>query len=119
MKIRYPLLEDAFIFIEDADWGVYMGNGVRDLSTATEEEIKIDGVLSINPNPVSDILRINVLDKSLAKGHVSLYTMQGQRIVDQSFDQTTDISTSHLLPGTYIVKYTVGKSNVFRKVVKL
>ncbi len=110
---------DAFIFIEDADWGVYMGNGVRDLSTATEEEIKIDGVLSINPNPVSDILRINVLDKSLAKGHVSLYTMQGQRIVDQSFDQTTDISTSHLLPGTYIVKYTVGKSNVFRKVVKL
>jgi Zn-dependent metalloprotease len=110
---------DAFIFIENADWGVYMGNGERNLSTATEEEIKIDGMLSIYPNPVSDILSIKVLDKSFSKGHVTLYNMQGQRIIGQSFDQIAVINTSQLVPGTYVVKYTVGKSNVFRKVVKL
>ena len=110
---------DVFIFIEDADWGVYMGNGERNLSTATEEEIKIDQGLNVFPNPVSDRVSIEVLDKALSKGHLTLYNMQGQRITGQSFDQKAEINTSQLMPGTYILKYTIGKSNVFRKVVKL
>ncbi|MEE9371686.1 MAG: M4 family metallopeptidase [Saprospiraceae bacterium] len=110
---------NALIFIEDAEWGVYLGTGERNLSTATEEEIKINQSLSVYPNPTNDILIVKMNDNELEKGHLTLYNMQGQIIMNEPFNKFTEMSLKGLNQGTFIIKYTVGKSNIFRKVVKL
>jgi len=111
--------DNAFVFIENAEWGVYIGNGERNLSTATKEEIKIDQVLSIYPNPTSNKIFITTNDSSIGDAKLTLFDLQGKRIKEKKISKSGEMDMSNIYPGTYILMYTHGKSNVFRKIVKL
>ena len=110
---------DAFVFIENAEWGVFLGNGSRNLSTATEEENRINQELVIYPNPAADKIFVEVNDPSIKETRLTLYNMQGQKIKEKLVYSKDEVGIADLLRGTYIIKYSLGKSHVFRKFVKL
>jgi len=110
---------DAFIFVENAEWGKYMGTGERDLSTATEEEILLDAALNIYPNPTTNEIFIDVTDNTIQQGIVQLYDLQGKKVLQRSIKNNAAISISHLVNGTYILQYSNNDVSVSRKVTKL
>ena len=60
--------DEAFVFIEDATWGVWFGNGSRNLATSVHESLLSDDYMAIYPNPSTDVLNI-----SLSEYHITNY----------------------------------------------
>ena len=110
--------EDAFIFAESADWGVFMGDGSRDLSTSTEEEISATGV-HIYPNPISDRLVIDLTQSEMIGSYVAVYDMLGQKVFSQEVhDNIIAIPSSEWESGSYIISINSGVKKLVKKIIK-
>ncbi len=126
--INDQLLSASSIYSDDLD-----GDGDLDILTSSREEHKIawyenqsiivvgsneiinpKGRLLIYPNPVEDIINIQLLEESIAS--VTLYTLTGQKI-KTSF--SSELSLAHLAAGAYLleVRSTSGKSEI-KKLIK-
>ncbi len=108
---------DAFIFLEGANWGVYMGNGSRDLTTPTEDLV-FDEVMLLYPNPTKDILYLESQEDQ-REAEVRIYNSLGQEILRKEMFRETSIDLSDQAPGTYLLEYRFDDKRAVKRIVKL
>lgn len=73
-----------------------------------------DALISIYPNPVNDMLYINT--EAVIEGY-QVYDIQG-RIVCESDNHVSEISTQTWPSGAYIIRIETGQNTVIRKFIK-
>ena len=108
---------DVFIFTEGADWGIFMGDGTRDLSTNTEEIAAASG-LTVYPNPITDEFVIDLSESELRDGLIEIFDMGGQKIMEQTLDSRVTISSETWVPGQYLIRVQSGQEILLKKVIK-
>ncbi|MDG1729333.1 MAG: T9SS type A sorting domain-containing protein [Algibacter sp.] len=67
---------------------------------STENVSKDDVTVRLYPNPVIDVLKVNVLGRNISK--IEIYSILGKRVL--SIDKRQSINVSSLTPGVYISK---------------
>jgi endonuclease I/chitodextrinase len=72
--------------------------------------------ISIYPNPVSNILNIQL--KNSRETQVEIYNILGKRVFTKSINQTQSIQLDNLNSGVYILKLTQGNSTISKKLIK-
>lgn len=81
-----------------------------------------DRILSY-PNPVKDELRVEILEEGLniEELSISLYTVQGQKVVDFEHEKSNAIqlNLSGLDAGTYLITIGDNSNQLVRKIIKL
>ena len=80
---------------------------------------EVNPKFSIRPNPVSDIMTINV-DQQDISGQLAVYSLSGKEILNQELTELrTSIDLSRLESGMYLVRLMYNDRIELRKVVKL
>ena len=91
---------DSVPFVYDCDFNEVLGLPVTGI---TDFELQIAD-LKIYPNPVSDVLNIEVTDAMMGE-EISVYDLSGRKIYSSTVsDFNFKISTAEFVPGVYIVK---------------
>ena len=108
---------DVFIFEEDADWGIFMGDGTRDLSTNTEEIAEASG-LTVYPNPIADEFMIDLSESALKEGGIEIFDMGGKRVAQLPMNSRTVVSSESWLPGQYLIRVQSGQEIILKKIIK-
>ncbi len=97
-------------------WGYFNGyghiiGGLNELITGVKEELTIDnGQLIITPNPVKDICTFTLSNTSTDSyrdhnpNSLTLYDIMGRVILQQVFNNKTQLNIASLSPGIYIVE---------------
>lgn len=98
----------------------YAGNAYIDriainneAALSTSEIVKSNEMLSIYPNPVSDILNIKTKEKVQS---ASIFDMSGRKIEARVMDNTVDVTS--LERGTYIINIQTEKGTTSEKFIK-
>jgi len=68
----------------------------------------------VGPNPIKDQLQIK-LNNADVLNDVSVYNISGKLILKST---STNIATSHLVSGMYLVRITTDKGSFTRKLIK-
>jgi hypothetical protein len=95
----------AQLFINNAQKGVWFGNGTRDLSTAVIEPPKMQ-VFEIYPNPVESVLRVRTEDRLHRGAEATIYNLLGQPVHTAQIrndSNSFDIPVDHLPAGAYFL----------------
>ena len=79
--------------------------------------------MSVFPNPVNELINININDLEFDKGHLIINDMLGQTVLIQNnLINYQTISLNHLAPGIYFIKTIIKiKSQVVevtKKIIK-
>ncbi|MCX8112426.1 MAG: T9SS type A sorting domain-containing protein [Bacteroidia bacterium] len=72
----------------------------------------------VGPNPTSGLLRLDA-PVELGPVKVSLYTLQGQRLIEETFTTSREWDLSTLPAGTYLLKANTDRLLGFWRVIKL
>jgi len=123
-KINLVANSDGFLFTdpEPSKWPIWFSNGERILSD-TEEIIAETAVLKISPNPVSEILNIEMSSDEL-KGKVQLEIsdISGQLIsattLDASVLNNHKLTVGHLQNGMYLLTIRSEEKLISKKFIK-
>lgn len=103
--IDYPLLADYI-------WGTHAGEVWHaSLSTNTFNESKV----LVYPNPAKDSFAISGLSVDTV---VELYTILGNKLMEQNVNEQTLVDVSNLNSGIYILKITSNGMTSERKIIK-
>ena len=118
----YPGLSTQQIFSMGNDLVIGTNTGVwrNDLSIGIGKAPKADNGISIYPNPVNDILNIE-LPASYAKQPTSIevYTLLGNKVYSEvSHSSSVKLDFSSFSEGLYLVKLSSGKNTFTTKVLK-
>ena len=71
------------------------------------------------PNPVSDILTVDIKGKLAASAHLTIVDVTGKMLINAAInDRSTNIDMSSLPSGNYILKYSDGNHDQVLKVTK-
>ncbi len=82
-------------------------------------DIEIENGIVVYPNPVSNILTIEMLTYSSEKKYISIYDILGKQVLSESFSsQKHTVNVSELVKGIYVVELRIGKNLVRKKFVK-
>ena len=108
---------DVFIFEASADWGIFMGDGTRDLSTNTEEIAKASG-LSVYPNPIAQEFIIDLSESELREGTIEIFDMSGQKVLQRELESRTTVSSETWVPGQYLIRVKSGQEILLKKIIK-
>lgn len=92
---------------------VYFDNG--SISTAETAALE-DTVLTLYPNPVSDVLTIR---SNIPLGEMKIYDVNGRVIDQRTLDQYTIFPIAHLDTGVYTFEFFVNRQRILKRVVKL
>lgn len=76
----------------------------------------LNNPISVGPNPVSNILNIDL--KTGSSGEMYLYDVAGKLIFIKHLEGDTQIDLHTLVPGTYMLKYDDGKQVYHEKILK-
>jgi hypothetical protein len=98
----------------DNNSGVYSLSGLRylnfsDVSTDLQENLSVQSTkLSVYPNPVSDILNIDLAGISEAEGTLSILNFEGTTLLTRQVnnEEVFSLSVSHLSKGIYLCRYS-------------
>ncbi len=79
--------------------------------------------VKISPNPVSDLISVNIQSEISGQVSIKLLDMTGKNVLSESMELNIGINTfdqniSHLPTGTYLLKLTDGQKVKVEKVVK-
>ncbi|NNF21126.1 MAG: T9SS type A sorting domain-containing protein, partial [Saprospiraceae bacterium] len=103
-------------------WGVWFSNGSRNLNTNVEDILIDPSVLSIAPNPASDIVRVT-LDSEELKGKVKLEItdIMGRKILEKNIDSQDlinyEVDLAELQDGSYVLTLRSEEKLVSRKLI--
>ncbi|MBN1950526.1 MAG: DUF362 domain-containing protein [Bacteroidales bacterium] len=103
--------------------GTITSNWTAPYSFTTYDEWSVPGFngsnpIEVYPVPVGNNLTIKCIDESIS-GVISIYSMQGRLILQQELTgEITNINTSDMTRGTYILRYQNGKYEYSTKLVK-
>ncbi len=76
------------------------------------DDFNIDLITNIYPNPTQDIFTINVADTETHQA--TLYNIQGEKVLSNSFETTTTVNLKDYPKGVYILKL----DNASKKIIK-
>lgn len=84
--------------------------------TVGTEDITESGLdISLYPNPVSDLLRVNVTDPGVKQVDLRLFDLQGRLVRNMSLSSGThDVDVRRLPAGNYFLELVVDKSQTYR-----
>ena len=101
-------------------------NGCSNSSTITQtvnsctsmQDLKNDSFsITIYPNPVSDILNMDLQSSTIEKGMIQIINTLGQVILSELFTSTNiKINTSNIISGVYLVKITAENKQVVKRI---
>ena len=109
--------------IDNHEWGVWYGNGVRSLVVGTNEQATAALQLSVSPNPTTDALRVTFMAASAAPVQLGLTNLLGQTLQIRTVESVSglnsfDLNLQGLPTGTYLVRIQSGETGALVKVVK-
>jgi Secretion system C-terminal sorting domain/Cadherin-like/Proprotein convertase P-domain len=118
---------DYFLFvISDAEGG-FLGtlryNIIRDAKAPTiaTKNTELEKMLSVFPNPSNQVFNVVLAGENLGKVEMNLFNIQGQKIANQSFVESSAISTEfdvQSLPnGIYYLEVNTSKGFTSKKIV--
>lgn len=114
---KITAIGDVFIFTELADWGVFIGDGTRDLTTNTEDIAAASGIV-IFPNPLENEFSIDLTQTDIRSGQLEIYDMTGRKILQQEIRERAIISAVDWKPGQYLIKVQSNEDVILKKVIK-
>jgi len=95
------------IFINDAYFGTWFSNGIRQFNVSTTDQ-DLESSISLNPNPVEDVLRISLdMNSNNAAHKTVIRSMDGRLIKTETLtdaDQQIQIQLSGISTGMYILE---------------
>lgn len=104
---------DAWVIQSEEREGIY--NFIGDCNVLGVNDNKLEG-FSYYPNPTSDRIFLNSLN-NIEK--VSILNMLGQRVMETKIDATTsEINTSELAVGTYLLEVKIDGQIGTYKIIK-
>ena len=82
------------------------------------QDLKNDSFsITIYPNPVSDILNMDLQSSTIEKGMIQIINTLGQVILSELFTSTNiKINTSNIISGVYLVKITAENKQVVKRI---
>jgi hypothetical protein len=92
---------------------VLLGKLRQSVVTATKENI--EGLVAMYPNPSTDHITLRL--DGITSCDVKIYDLLGELVYSQNINTTTDIETSSLSNGTYLVMIRTGEKLQSRKLV--
>ncbi len=110
-------------FISNHAWGVWYGNGTRNLMVDSKAPATAALRISVAPNPVMDFTQISLTAQEGGDAQVSVYNMFGQVLLTrnvtlQQGENVLDFDMSTLPTGSYIVRIAAGEAGAAVKVLK-
>ncbi|MBA3680615.1 MAG: T9SS type A sorting domain-containing protein [Bacteroidetes bacterium] len=89
------------------------------LTTSVKSQNKKENAVVISPNPVTDIIKIDVFGEELFYW-LEIYNSTGQLLQKTKLaGSVTYISTNELATGLYSIKLSNGKSHIVKKIIKI
>jgi hypothetical protein len=116
----YGPLSYSFTTVGDI---VYMDitNSIGEVATFWADTLStnefLEQAISIYPNPVGDVINISTLD-SVDINILSIYDLQGRKVLNKQFVENQQVNVSELLSGVYILEVTTDKGTLTKKIVK-
>lgn len=120
-KVCIKKVEEAI----DAEYGLVTGKYVNDCleeNTVSVDEEFFPDVLDVYPNPVKNLLHVDVILGGHSKLQVSVFDLTGKEIVvPQSSSKKSDfltvtLSTSKLVSGSYVLRTSIGEEVFVEKI---
>lgn len=109
----------------DNSSGVYALSDLRclnfNITTDLQEDLSVKSQqLKVYPNPVGDILNINLTGKSETEGTLSILNFEGKTLVTRkvSNEGVLSLDISHLPTGIYLCRYSNATENKTVKIIK-
>ena len=116
--------QDMFTFIvEDGEGGWveqtnFLINASENGMTSDNDVRVADTYFSIYPNPASDLINLNQIERSGEQLTVELFTADGSLVSRQQFVNSTILKVAAYQPGLYIINITDG-TKVFSKKISI
>lgn len=115
-SIRKMTFSEGNISVQKTDntTGEYALSGLRylnftNLTSSIGKPLQVqEPLLNAFPNPVSNVLCIDLTDTTLGKGTLSMYNFEGKFVLSQQLNQTGvhAIDISHLPNGIYLCRFS-------------
>ena len=110
----------------DNTTGVYALSGLRSLSFQdfttgiNEQQMAAGNTLLTYPNPVADVLNIDLTGTKNGEGHISILNLEGKVMQKQQTEGTgiVSLNLSQLPQGIYLCRYTNGTETKTVKIIK-
>jgi len=99
-------------------WNIQSGIITDDCDSIGVNELDLSAVISVFPNPVSDVLYIENQDSNNATKKITIYDLLGKRILNKK-TTNNQLDVSHLISGVYLVEITTDKGVLNKKIIKL
>ncbi len=102
--------------------GLYTASFEYDPSVGVHDIVKINDGLSIYPNPVSDILNLEITDINTENISINILDASGRLVSNESANFSngeSKIDLSKLTRGTYFIKVNDLNKTTIRKIIKL
>ena len=110
----------SYVVLENAKWGVFFANGIRDFSTATDDTAAPSHARAIMaPNPTDGLLTIHSNDFENEKVRVKIYDVLGNLVHEQTGAFSNDrlqLDFAGYKNGIYLVNIYSGKYSFTGKV---
>ncbi|MEM6766618.1 MAG: M4 family metallopeptidase [Bacteroidota bacterium] len=115
---RINITGDGTILLETHKWAVGYSTGSRSISVGVENELTQAG-MKLYPNPVSDVLTLDLGQLTGQEADIRLLDVSGRQISHSTsrFSQA-EIHMQGLSRGIYLIQLTVGEKQFFAKVLK-
>jgi len=115
-------INDAFILIENATWGVWYAIGERDLVN-TDDLLTLSTEFSVLPNPSAGRLNVRYSGTKQLETSVKVYDALGQLIGQKRLtlapESTTAIFDLSSSPsGSYVLLITTDSGQIAKRVIK-
>jgi hypothetical protein len=99
------------------DYSISKSNVVELSTVGIEDPTKDDGI-SVYPNPANEAISVKI-PRTIAgqKAVISVYNITGTQVLfHQIADEITTLTTSHLIPGIYILQVALGQFSFYERI---
>ena len=126
LDMNFTQQNKKFYSINNGIWSESLVDGVimmqpifGDVNLADITVVVDDADLAVNlyPNPVSDILNIQINQPNSDYEQVFIYDLSGREIYSETFDGITTIDLSSIAAGFYLIKINSGKKTFSDKII--
>ena len=86
-------------------------------SVLSVEEVKIQDIVRLYPNPIKDKLTVNLISYSATQ--IEIYNTLGKRVFKTQITTDSTLNLESLKSGVYIVKFNQNNKSISKKLIKL
>lgn len=110
-------------FISNHSWGVWYGNGNRNLSVNIAEPTPAVIRASVAPNPVVDVTNLQLWSVENADAQIRVFNLLGQSVMEQNHtltagDNTINLNLASLPTGSYVLQVLTNSGSAALTLVK-